>query len=308
MLHTWDDLPAAVRSAVEAETGPVTHAETPAAGRNSDFAATLHTLDGVVFCKGIADAGGKRGAMHRHEADINPYLPPAVAPRLLWRADTDAWLLLGFEHITGHHADLSPDSPDLPMVAKAVSTMAGALAGCPAPGVPALTEKMAWMSGWRRLRHQPPAELDEWSRDRLDLLVDWEARGIDAAAGDNLLHTDLHPLNILIGDGRAWVIDWAWSRTGAAWVDPAHLVVRLIDEGHSPDAAERWAATTAAWSTASAEALTAFSVALLGMWTYLQHTDPLPMRAGLTAAARRWAEHRLAATDYRESAVKYSGG
>ncbi|MBN6038707.1 phosphotransferase [Amycolatopsis sp. 195334CR] len=297
MLHTWDDLPTAVRAAIEAEAGSVTDVEVPAAGRNSDFAATLHTGHGMVFCKGIADAGGKRGRMHRHEADINPYLPPAVAPRLLWRAEADDWLLLGFQHITGHYADLSPDSPDLPFVAEAVSTMDKELAACAAPGVPELAKKMAWLSGWRRLRHQPPAELDRWSHDRLDLLVAWEADGVDAAAGDSLVHTDLHPLNLLVDDRRAWVIDWAWSHTGAAWVDAAHLVVRLIDQGHSPDAAESWAATTAAWSAASAEALTAFSVALLGTWTYLQHTDPLPMRARLTTTARRWAEHRLAVTE-----------
>ncbi|MFI6032421.1 phosphotransferase [Amycolatopsis magusensis] len=294
MLHTWDDLPAAVRAAIEAETGPVTHAEAPAAGRNSDFAATLHMDRGLVFCKGIADAGGKRGTMHRHEADINPHLPPAIAPRLLWRAEADDWLLLGFEHVTGHHADLSPGSPDLLMVADTVSAMSRELRNCPAPNVPALTDKMAWMSGWRRLRHQPPAELDQWSLDRLDLLVRWEAQGIEATAGDSLLHTDLHPLNILVGDHRAWVIDWAWSQTGAPWVDTAHLVVRLIGQGHTPKAAEQWAASTIAWSDASADALTSFSVSLLGMWTYLQHTDPLPMRAELTTAARTWASHRLA--------------
>ncbi|MGC7102739.1 phosphotransferase family protein [Amycolatopsis lurida] len=293
MLHIWDDLPYPVRAAIEAQIGPVTHAEVPEAGRNSDFAATLHTGHGMVFCKGIADAGGKRGAMHRHEADINPYLPSAIAPGLLWRAEADGWLLLGFEHVSGHHADLSPGSPDLPRVADAVSTMSSELAGCSAPDVPSLAEKMAWMSGWRRLRHKPPAELDQWSRDRLDLLVEWEAQGIEAVEGDSLVHTDLHPLNILVGDSQAWVIDWAWSRTGAPWVDAAHLVVRLIDQGHTPETAERWATTTTTWSAASAEALTAFSVGLLGMWTYLQHTDPLPMRAGLRAAARRWVGYRL---------------
>jgi hypothetical protein len=297
MLRTWDDLPHAVRAAIEVHVGPVTHAEVPSAGRNSDFAATLHTDRGTTFCKGIADAGGKRGKMHRHEAGINPYLPPAIAPRLLWQANADDWLLLGFEHITGHHAELSPGSPDLSLVADTVSTMSRELRGCSAPSVPALPDKMAWMSGWRRLRHQPPAELDDWSRDRLDLLANWEAKGIEAVAGDNLLHTDLHPLNILVGDRRAWVIDWAWSQTGAAWVDTAHLVVRLIGQGHTPEAAEQWAATTAAWSEASTDALTSFSVALLGMWTYLQHTDPLPMRAELTAAARTWAGHRLAMTN-----------
>ncbi|ANN19941.1 hypothetical protein SD37_32905 [Amycolatopsis orientalis] len=293
MRHTWNDLPGTVRAAIEAETGPVSRVVIPAAGRNSDFAATLHTRQGAVFCKGIADAGGKRGAMHRHEADIAPYLPPAISPRLLWKAEADGWLVLGFRHIAGRHADLSPGSEDLRLVAEAVSVMARELGGFTAPKVPVLSEKMAWMAGWRRLRHQPLAGLDQWSRDRLDLFVKLEAKGIEATVGDSLIHTDLHQLNILVGGGRAWVIDWAWSQTGAAWIDAAHLVVRLIDQGHDPETAEHWAATTFAWPGVSPEALTAFSVALLGMWTYLHHTDPLPMRAGVTAAARRWAEHRL---------------
>ncbi|MFC3450904.1 phosphotransferase family protein [Amycolatopsis speibonae] len=293
MLHTWNDLPRTVCAAIEVETGPVNRVEVPAAGRNSDFAATLHTQRGTVFCKGIVDAGGTRGSMHRREADVASYLPPAVVPSLLWRVETDGWLMLGYHHIAGHHADLSPGSKDLPLVADAVSTLARELADSAAPGVPALSEKMAWMAGWRRLRHQPPAELDQWSRERLDVLVELEAEGIESVAGTSLIHTDLHQLNILVGDDRAWVIDWAWSRTGAAWIDAAHLVVRLIGQGHSPEAAEQWAGTTSAWHSASPEALTAFSAALLGMWTYLQHTDPLPMRAGLAAAARRWTEYRL---------------
>jgi hypothetical protein len=40
-------------------------------------------------------------------------------------------------------------------------------------------------------------------------------------AGDHLLHTDLNPDNILISDGRAWLVDWAWTTLGAAWIDPA---------------------------------------------------------------------------------------
>ncbi len=293
MLHSWDNLPRAVRAAIEAEIGSVSRVEVPTAGRNSDFAATLYTRCGAVFCKGVSDAGGKRGAMHRHEADIALYLPPTVTPRLLWRAEAGDWLVLGFQHITGRHADLSPGSKDLPLVAEAVSTLALELADSAAPGVPALSEKMAWLAGWRRLRHQPPVELDQWSRDRIDLLVELEAEGIESAAGNSLIHADLHQLNILVGDGRAWVLDWAWSRTGAAWIDAAHLVVRLIDQGHDPESAEQWAATTAAWPAASAAALTAFSVALLGMWTYLHHADPLPVRAELAAAARRWTEYRL---------------
>jgi hypothetical protein len=289
---TWDDLPAPVRAAIERECGPVARADHPSAGRNSDFSATLHTSRGLVFCKGIANAGGRRGQMHRHEAAVNQWLPRDFTPRLQWQVAAGGWLLLGFDHVAGHYADLSPGSPDLPLVTEAVNAVAREPANRPTE-VPRLTDKMAWMAGWRRLRHDPPAALDAWSRERLDLLVQLEGRGISAAAGDSLLHTDLHPLNILVAD-RARVIDWAWSRLGAPWIDAAHLVVRLMDQGHTPARAEQWAATTVAWPAATREELTGFAVALLGMWTYLEHHDPQPQRPRLTAVARAWAQHRLA--------------
>lgn len=288
---SWEDLPVPVRAAIERECGPVTRADVPSAGRNSDFSATLHTSDGLVFCKGIANAADRRGSMHRHEAAINRWLPRSVAPRLLWQAEAAAWLLLGFEHIPGRHAALSPGSPDLPLVAETVSVLVHELTSCP-PETPLLTDKMAWMAGWRRLRHDPPEGLDSWSRRHLHEFAEQEVHGFAAARGDNLVHTDLHPLNILVAD-RARVIDWAWSRRGAAWVDAAHLVVRLIDQGHPPEEAEQWAEGTAAWPQARTDDLTAFAVALLGMWTYLEFSDPLPHRAALTMAARAWARHRL---------------
>ncbi|QWF78396.1 hypothetical protein [Amycolatopsis sp. CA-230715] len=288
---TWEGLPALVRAVIERECGRVLRAEEPSAGRNSDFSATVYTDRGPVFCKGITDAHGKRGAMHRHESMINKWLPHEVAPRLLWQAEADGWLLLGFEHVAGCHADLSPGSPDLPLVTEAMTTLARELAQCPS-GVPSLADKMAWLAGWRRLRHDPPAELDNWSREQLDLLVEWEARGLEAVAGDALLHTDLHSLNILVAD-RARVIDWAWARSGAAWTDTAHLVVRLIDAGHRPSDAERWAAGIPGWQDVSGTELTGFAVALAGMWTYLRHADPQPQRPRLAGSARTWAEHRL---------------
>jgi hypothetical protein len=290
--RVWDDLPESVRGAIEARTGPVERAEIPSAGRNSDFSATLHTSGDLLFCKGVNNAEGRRGVMHRHEADINPWLPSAVVARLRWRAEVDGWLVLGFDHVPGRHADLSPRSPDLPLVLNTVTTLARELRACPAPGIPTLADKMARLAGWRRLRADPPAGLDPWSRDRLDMLVEWEARGGASMAGHSLLHTDLHPLNILVSD-RARVIDWAWSRLGAAWVDTAYLVIRLIYEGHAPDVAEDWASTTGLFVDVSSADLTAFSIAVTGAWTYLEHADPQPHRGRLTAAARRWTQFRL---------------
>lgn len=291
MRRTWNELPTAVRAAVELETGPVERVEIPDTGRNSDFSATLHLAGGRVFCKGIDDAHGPRGRMHRHEASINQWLP-SLAPRLLWRVQAADWLLLGFEHVTGRHADLAPGSPDLPVVAEAVTTLARELAASRADA-PRLADQWARLAAWRRLAKDTPDDLDEWAHDHHDQLIDWEAQAIDLADGDSVVHTDLHALNILVDGDRASIVDWAWSRRGAPAVDIAFLVARLIAAGHTATEAEEWAGTIPLWRSTPDTTQTAFAVAIWGIWEFLERHQPLPVRPALTAAARTWAHHRL---------------
>lgn len=284
--RAWTELPVIVRSAVEQLAGVVLGESSAPAGRHSELSTTLRTSAGQVFVKGITtDNPGVRA--HRHEAAVNPRLSE-IAPRLLWTVETGGWLLLGYEHVEGRHADLSPGSADLPLLADAL----GGLEGLPAGDAPDLAAQWARFAAWRRLRHEPPTDLHAWCRGNLDQFVDWERRAIDAVTGNQLAHTDLHSLNILVGE-RLRVVDWAWSRATVPWLDAGFLVLRLIDTGHSPAAAERWAASTAAWMAAPEDDRTAFAVAVLGIWEFLQRDQPLPHRERLTDAARRWARHRL---------------
>lgn len=287
--RTWNQLPEGVRRDVTRRCGPVLDERPAPAGRHSEFSATLLLNAGQVFVKGIT-ADHPQATGHRHEAYVNPLLP-AVAPRLQWTVETSGWLMLGFEHVSGRHADLSPDSDDLPLVADAVTTMARALTPCPASNAPKLTHQWARLAAWRRLRHNPPPDLHPWSLANLDRFVEWERQAIDTVAGSSLAHTDLHSLNLVVGQS-ARVVDWAWSRQAAPWLDIGFLVLRLIEAGHTPAEAERWAAGLDAWTEASDTARTAFAVAVLGIWEFLQRDQPLPHRERLTNAARRWARHR----------------
>ncbi|ONI74983.1 hypothetical protein ALI144C_40125 [Actinosynnema sp. ALI-1.44] len=75
---------------------------------------------------------------------------------------------------------------------------------------------------------------------------------------------------------------------GVAWIDPAILVIRLIEAGHQPEHAESWARQLAEFAQAPGEALTAFAASILLLWeSKFPTTDA-------TAAARHWAEYRLA--------------
>ncbi|RSM87615.1 hypothetical protein DMH04_11045 [Kibdelosporangium aridum] len=293
---TWDELPARLREEIASRVGEVVRVEAASTGRNSQFAATLHLANtgkprgGRVFVKGIT-ADHPQARSYRHEAAINEWLPP-VAPHLRWQVETSGWLMLGFDHVDGRHADLSPGSLDLPIIAESVTALATGLNPCPVDGVPSVASQWARLAAWRRLRHDPPADLDPWSRANLDQFVDWELRAVDLLDGKCLLHTDLQSLNILM-DPTARVVDWAWARLGAPWIDTGFLVLRLIEAGHTPHDAERWADTVGIWSTGSEIARTAFAVVVLGVWEYLQRDHPLPHRERLTDIARQWARYRL---------------
>ncbi|GAA4845297.1 hypothetical protein [Saccharopolyspora rosea] len=289
----WGDLPTAVRVAIESHCGHVVSASSPSAGRNSDLSVTLHLGDGgACFVKGVL-ADSEQARLHRHERLVGPYLP-AEAPRLIWYVDVDGWVINGYDYAEGHHADLSPGSPDLPRVRDAVTALGEELTPCPV-NVPTLADQWGRLAAWRRIRRDGGVQgADSWIRENLDRFVAWEQDGLEALGrGDTLAHTDLHELNILVGS-RVQVIDWAWSRRAPAWVDPAVLVVRLLAEGHSPDEAEAWAQGIPALRGASNGTVTAFAVTLLGVWEYVVRHSSGSHRRPLVDAARTWVHHRLA--------------
>jgi hypothetical protein len=257
----WHDLPAAVRAAIEARTGPVLTAETATEGRNCELAAFVRTAAGWVFVKGLRTS--HHGAWTQPvEAMIGPHVRP-VAPRLLWHISTGGWDILGFERIHGRHACYAPGSPDLPKVTRAI----GQLGRIPCPGLPLKRAEQRWA---------PYAE-------------DTAALGL--LRGDSLLHTDYNPLNVLIS-GTAHIIDWAWPTRGAAWIDPACLTLRLIAAGHAPRDAETWAAQIPAWHTASAQAIAVFAAASARLWAEIARDDPQPWKQHMSAAARQWLAYR----------------
>ncbi|MCT2587682.1 hypothetical protein [Actinophytocola gossypii] len=289
--HDWRELPASVRAAVREHCGDVVDTRTPDAGRNSHFAATLHlATGGTVFCKGVrVDSNAAR--THRREAHVNRAIHTAFAPRLLWRIETDGWLMLGFEHVTGRHPSLTPGSADLPVIAETLSSLARDLTPNPVDDIPSLSHKWARAKPWHRLRDDPAPGLDEWTRARLNRFAALEPVAAELVTGHTLTHTDVHELNLLVDDRSAHLVDWAWAHHAAAWVDTAFLLIRLIQHGHTPAEAESWATTVDSWRAAPS-AVDAFAIQIYGMWEHLRHTDPRPIREAPTRAARRWAMHR----------------
>ncbi|MGW7414976.1 aminoglycoside phosphotransferase [Streptomyces sp. NPDC054863] len=256
----WEDLPAVARAAVEEHTGPVQRAETATAGANSGVAATLRTAGSVVFVKGVPLDHSQIRTQQR-EVAIAPYLP-AASPRLLWHVQAAGWDLIGYERLVGRHADYTPGSPDLPLVAAALVE----LQGTPCPDIPMKLAQDRW-SGYT------------------------SPGGAEQLVGNTLLHTDLAPHNMLVTD-RAHLIDWAWPTRGAAWIDPAVLILRLMEAGHRAPAADAWAREQfASWASAPYEGVAVFSDANARLWDEIARHGSEAWKTHMGRLAHDWVTY-----------------
>jgi hypothetical protein len=284
-VTTWAELPEQVRDAVRDHVGPVTTATAVTGGQNSDIAAVLHRPDASpVFLKGV-NGVSRRMRWLRNETIAAP-LTGGLSPAVLFSQDVAGWLVVGFDYVTGRPANLAPGSPDLPIVAATVNR----ISALPGTGLRPLRERFGVTDWWYKLAAEAPATVDGWD---LDEATRWAAAFPELADGDRLAHTDLHGDQFRIGsDGAARVIDWGYPGAGAGWVDGAFLVLRLVEAGHHPAAAETWARVNLVCIT-NRECLTAFAVYIAGLWGYWAATADISGAPGRACLARDYARWRL---------------
>ena len=239
--------------------GAVRHAER---GYSSDVTAIVECAAGLVFVKAVREPSPHASSLAR-EAEINPYVR-SVSPALRWSLHQHGWIVLAFDVISGSYADFRPGSADLPAVVEALD----AIGAIDCPDI-AMT--------WRERR---------WDRftDQVTML-----------SGDALLYTDINPDNLIMTSSGVSVVDWSWPTRGAAFIDPACLVVQLIAAGHTPIEAEQWAQHCAAWQSADPRAVNAFATATVRMYQHFENRDPSPWRQAMTQAVTAWTAHRTLA-------------
>ena len=264
---SWDDLPDELKAAIEKRTGRILEAHTATAGQNSPIAATITTEHGKTFVKGLPRSENRSTSQAR-EIAVAP-LVRGISPHLHWHFEEDGWIVLGYQHIEGRHADYRPGSGD-PEALLPILTALGEI-------------KVPTGSG--------PFKLAE---DRWKTYVD-DPEELEIFRGATLQHTDWISHNVLISPDRPYLVDWAWPTLGAAWMDPAYFLIRLMASGHSAEDAESFAAQIPAFANADPSDLDAFARVNVRMWDEIEVQSAEHISSwmrGVVSGSRDWAKHR----------------
>jgi hypothetical protein len=256
MRSDWTALPEAVVRRI-AERAGGTHAIPASSGDHAEIAATVTGDNGKVFVKAASSDLGVRSL--RYELLASRAINRPYSPAVEWDFETDGWLAVGFEHVDGPHADLSPGSPDLDLLDPTLKE----LEEMPAPG------GRPWFSPATRLGFTHPA---------MD--------------GETLVHTDLNPANLIVSPRGLRIVDWAFATKAAPWVELALLIQWLIGAGHTPHQAEEWMARSPTWGATNPEILDEFSSKNAAKWSLKAQQNAVPWVLDLAAWTGQWSAHR----------------
>jgi hypothetical protein len=264
---SWDELPDELKDEIEKRTGRILDARTATAGQNSPMAATVMTSRGKTFVKGLPRSENRSSSQAR-EIAVAPYVRE-ISPHMHWHFDEAGWIVLGYQHVEGRHADYRPGSPDPDALLPLIKTL-GEIEVPAGPG---------------------PFKLAE---DRWKTYVD-DPGELEIFRGTTLQHTDWIPHNVLISPDRPYLIDWAWPTLGAAWMDPAYFLIRLMASGYSAEDAESFAAQIPDFAKADPAHLDLFARVNVRMWDEIEAQSAGHISSwmrGVVTASRDWAAYR----------------
>lgn len=255
MRSDWTALPEAVTTEVADRVGE-SHVTPAVAGDHAEIAATLVGTRGTVFVKAAHSDFGVRSL--RYELRVSEAASGSLSPAVEWYFEAAGWLVVGFEHCNGRHADLSPGSPDLDLLAEALTT----LGQTSAPDVPLFSPRA-------RLGFEQPA-----------------------MSGDTLVHTDLGPANLIVTPHGLRIVDWAMATKAAPWVELAMLMQWLISAGHMAQQAEHWLTRFPVWRLTDPEILDHFATSNAETWAAKSTGATADWIHNLAAWTSQWSTYR----------------
>ncbi|MBB5138102.1 hypothetical protein HNP84_007855 [Thermocatellispora tengchongensis] len=291
----WEEVPEAarddVREVLGERYGELVEIEPASAGIMPGVAARLRAERGSLFLKGCP-AGHPAGRLHARERWAGEVMPAAVpTPRLEWSSHDHGWITLLFAYQPGRRPDLAPGSPDLPAVIDLVAGLGSFLTPCPEEfAVPAAENVEALLA---KARHMLTRE-DLPGHGRYAAAL--HGFGVEAVAGDTLVHYDLSAGNLKVHEGAASVLDWGFACTGADWLDAALFAPRLVEAGHPPRQVEALYADVPAWQAAPRDVVAGLAAAWTLFRAYKAEHGPPDARGArrrAAAAGRVWMEHCL---------------
>ena len=229
----WAELPAGVRRGIENVLGaPVARAESQPGGFSPGTADRVRTSTGRrAFVKAVSpDQNPESPDIHRREADYLAALPTSPrVPRLLGRYDDGYWIAIVMEEIDGTCPPVSWSAEHVEIAMETLVALAADLTPNPIPGLEPISKGLSSLfAGWRRLRDNPPNDLDPWVAAHLDQLIELSESTLVRLDGDTVVHCDLRADNLLVrDDGSMVVVDWPWALSGADWLDRFMLLINI---------------------------------------------------------------------------------
>jgi hypothetical protein len=255
MRVDWTALPEAVTREIADRVGG-SHATPAARGDHAEIASTVTGANGTVFVKAARSDLGVRSL--RFELLASKAVTQSYSPAVEWQFEAAGWLVVGFEHCVGPHADLSPGSPDLDLLAASLDD----LGRTPAQGA-------TFFSPAARLGFSHPA---------MD--------------GDMVVHSDLNPANLIMTPDGLRIVDWAFATKAAPWVELALLAQWLIGSGHTPQQVDQWLTRFPAWSQADTQVLDDLASRNAAKWSAKAQQSTEKWMRDLAHWTGEWAAYR----------------
>ena len=230
----WTLLPPTVRRLVEDRFGTrVVEAVSSGSGFTPGLASALTGADGRrLFLKAASKVAQRPFAdAYREETSKLRVLPSGLpVPKLLWSHEDDLWVLLALEYVDGHNPARPWRRDELDASLDTLELLAQTLTPPPLALASFADEFAFFLGGWDHVREVSP----DWPHldDAHELAADFRA----ATSGNTLVHTDARDDNFLLTSGRAYLCDWNWPATGAAWIDTVCLLMSAFGDGIDADA------------------------------------------------------------------------
>jgi hypothetical protein len=298
---SWHDVPDRVRGEVVAAVGsPVDEARTQSGGFSPGAAVRLRCADGTrAFVKACGpELNPDTPDLLRAEIAALDLLPPSVPhARLLTAYDDGSWVALVLEDVEGRHPTLPWTAADLTPTLAALEQTGRTRAH---RRLPTFADRVAMLDAWD-LVAADPGDLPVGLLGRLPAFLDLQATAREVTVGDRLVHWDARADNILLRDGMAVLLDWAWACRGAGWLDTLLLATDLrVQGGPDPDEV---LATSSMTRDVPPEHLAAVVACMVGVWSE-RARQPAP--PGLPTI-RPWQAHCAAvALDWLDRGALWS--